>query len=71
MDAKDFDLTSKMSPALDAHSFLSGIGYDFNDDFTVELGLMWNYYEADKNITANVEYEKSNAAAALGLVYKF
>jgi long-chain fatty acid transport protein len=74
MDAKNFTLTEKMSPALDAHSLFCGLGYDINSMITVDLGFMTNFYD-DK--TANdalgnpVNYDKSNTALALGFAFRF
>jgi long-chain fatty acid transport protein len=74
IDAEDFGLTEKMSPVLDAHSFFCGLGYDVTDAITLDLGLMFNFYDADtgRDIAGRaVTYDKQNNAIALGLVYKF
>jgi long-chain fatty acid transport protein len=76
IDAQDFRLTEQMSPALDAHSFFCGLGYDFNPMITVDLGLMVSFYDdetanADKNNPVPVNYEKQNTALGLGFAFRF
>lgn len=74
MEAKDFGLTEKMSPVLDAHSFFCGLGYDFNPMITVDLGLMVNFYDDDAAMDAlgnPVNYEKQNTALGLGFAFRF
>jgi long-chain fatty acid transport protein len=74
MDAKDFTLSERMSPALDAHSFFCGLGYDFNPMITVDLGLMTNFYDdqtANDALGNPVNYDKSNTALALGFAFRF
>lgn len=74
IDAKDFGLTEKMSPVLDAHSFFCGLGYDFNEMITVDLGLMLNFYDEETGADAvgrPVTYDKQNTAIALGVNFKF
>lgn len=71
-DGDDFDLVSKMSPALSAHSFLGGIGYDLTENFTLNLGVMTNFYEEDGTIgTTTAEYDKQNTAVAVGVEFRF
>ncbi|MCF8086609.1 MAG: outer membrane protein transport protein [Desulfotignum sp.] len=74
IDAKDFTLTEQMSPALDAHSFFLGLGYDFSECITFDLGLMTNFYDEDTAADAMgnlVTYEKQNNAVAMGVAFKF
>ena len=74
MDAKDFGLTEKMSPALDAHSFFCGLGYDIRKNITVDLGVMTNFYDEQTALDAMgspVTYDKRNSALALGLALRF
>jgi long-chain fatty acid transport protein len=74
IDAKDFTLTEQMSPALDAHSFFLGLGYDFSERITFDLGLMTNFYDEDTAPDAMgnlVTYEKQNNAVAMGVAFKF
>ena len=74
IDAKDFTLTEQMSPALDAHSFFLGLGYDFSEHITFDLGLMTNFYDEDTapDPMGNlVTYEKQNNAVAMGVAFKF
>ncbi|MEE4242276.1 MAG: outer membrane protein transport protein [Desulfopila sp.] len=74
IDAKDFGLTEKMSPVLDAHSFFCGLGYDFSEMITVDLGVMINFYEEETGVDAvgrPVTYDKQNTAIALGVNFKF
>jgi long-chain fatty acid transport protein len=80
MDAKDFKLTEQMSPVLDAHSFFCGLGYDFTERITFDLGLMTNFYDdqtTPDNIPAivgggkPVTYGKQNTAVAMGVAFKF
>ncbi|MDT8378515.1 MAG: outer membrane protein transport protein [Desulfotignum sp.] len=80
MDAKDFGLTEQMSPALDAHSFFCGLGYDFSERITFDLGLMTNFYDdqtAPDNIPTiagggqPVTYDKQNTAVAMGVAFRF
>lgn len=71
-DGNDFDLTAKMSPALSAHTFLGGCGYDFNEYITVNLGFMMNFYEEDGTIgTTTAEYDKQNTSLGLGVEFRF
>ena len=80
IDAVNFGLTERMSPALDAHSFFCGLGYDFTEHITFDLGLMTNFYDdqtAPENIPAlvgggqPVTYDKQNSALAMGLAFRF
>jgi long-chain fatty acid transport protein len=74
IDAKDFTLTEQMSPALDAHSFFLGLGYDFSERITFDLGLMTNFYDEDTaldRMNRPVTYEKQNNAVAMGVAFKF
>lgn len=74
MDAQDFGLTEEMSPALDAHSFFCGLGYDFNPMITLDLGLMVNFYNDETAIDVlgnQVNYDKQNTALGLGVAFKF
>ena len=71
-DGNDFDLVAKMSPALSAHTFLGGCGYDFNEYITVNLGFMMNFYEEDGTIgTTTAEYDKQNTSLGLGVEFRF
>lgn len=74
MDAKNFTLTERMSPALDAHSFFCGLGYDINPMITVDLGFMTNFYDdqtASDALGKPVNYDKQNTALALGFAFRF
>lgn len=74
MDAKDFGLTEKMSPALDAHSFFCGLGYDIRKNITIDLGVMTNFYDEQTALDAMgnpVTYDKQNSAVALGVAFRF
>jgi len=74
IDAQDFGLTEQMSPALDAHSFFCGLGYDFNPMITVDLGFMINFYDDETAMDAlgnPVNYEKQNTALGLGFAFRF
>jgi long-chain fatty acid transport protein len=74
IDAKDFTLVEQMSPALDAHSFFLGLGYDFSERITFDLGLMTNFYDEDTaldRMNRPVTYEKQNNAVAMGVAFKF
>jgi long-chain fatty acid transport protein len=74
MDAQDFGLTEQMSPALDAHSFFCGLGYDFNPMITVDLGFMTNFYKDETALDYSgnpVNYDKQNTALALGFAFRF
>jgi long-chain fatty acid transport protein len=74
MDAKDFGLTEKMSPVLDAHSLFCGLGYDFNPMITLNLGLMTNFYDdkdAPDALGNPVNYDKANTALAMGVALRF
>jgi long-chain fatty acid transport protein len=74
MNAKDFGLTEKMSPVLDAHSFFFGFGYDIRKNITIDLGVMTNFYREDTELDAignPVTYDKQNNAVSLGLAFKF
>ena len=74
MDAKDFTLTEKMSPALDAHSFFCGLGYDVRNNITIDLGVMTNFYDDQTALDAMgkpVTYDKQNSAVALGVAFRF
>ena len=66
------DLTSMMSPSLDAHTLLGGVSYDLNTQFTVNLGFSATFYEKDGTIdTVTAEYDKAATALALGVEYRF
>lgn len=74
MDAEDFGLTEKMSPALDAHSFFCGLGYDVRKNITIDLGVMTNFYDEQTALDAMgspVTYDKQNTAVALGVAFRF
>ncbi|MDZ7665856.1 MAG: outer membrane protein transport protein [Desulfotignum sp.] len=74
MDAQDFGLTEKMSPALDAHSFFCGLGYDVRKNITIDLGVMTNFYDEQTALDAMgspVKYDKQNNAVALGVAFRF
>lgn len=80
MDAEDFGLTERMSPALDAHSFFFGLGYDFSERITFDLGVMTNFYDdqtAPEDIPVlvgggqPVTYDKQNTAVAMGVAFRF
>ena len=74
MDAKDFGLTEIMSPALDAHSFFCGLGYDVRKNITIDLGVMTNFYDEQTALDAMsrpVTYDKQNSAVALGVAFRF
>jgi long-chain fatty acid transport protein len=74
MDAKDFGLTEQMSPALDAHSFFCGLGYDIRKNITIDLGVMTNYYDEQTALDPMgnpVTYDKQNNAVALGVAFRF
>ncbi len=74
IDADAYDLTAKMSPVLDANSYFFGLGYDFNEHFTVEFALAYLTYESqtDSSVAFNVvDYEKTNKAVGIGLIYRF
>jgi long-chain fatty acid transport protein len=74
MDAKDFTLAERMSPALDAHSFFCGLGYDIRKNITIDLGVMTNFYDEQtaRDALGNpVSYDKQNNAVALGFAFRF
>ncbi|MFH2092017.1 MAG: outer membrane protein transport protein [Pseudomonadota bacterium] len=83
IDPKDFGLTEKLSPVLDANSIHFGMGYDFSENLTVEFGAMVNMYDQGRDATApattgalgtiqsETEYNKYNTGIALGLIYRF
>ena len=70
IEPDEYDLTAQMSPVLDAHSFFTGLGYDFNDHFTMEFGAAYMSYDAATS-SSGVEYDKTNKAVSVGLIYKF
>ncbi len=71
IDAADYDTTAQMSPVLDANSYFFGMGYDFNEHFTVEFALAYLTYEGQTDATYGVDYEKTNKAVGIGLIYRF
>lgn len=74
MDAQDFTLAERMSPALDAHSFFCGLGYDVRKNITIDLGVMTNFYDEDTALDAlgnPVSYDKQNNAVAMGVAFRF
>ncbi len=74
IDAKDYGLTEKMSPVLDAHSFFCGLGYDIRTNITIDLGVMINFYDEQTALDPMgnpVTYDKQNNAVALGIAFRF
>ena len=71
LEAKDFDLNSKMSPVLDCNSFSFGLGYDYNEKLNFGFGTMYSSYVAKKDETLKVEYDKTNILVSLSAAYRF
>lgn len=74
LEPQDYSIIENMSPALDCHTLALGSRYKINDKFTLTMGAMGNFYEADtaeaSGTTPQTEYDKQVYVVSLGLQYK-
>lgn len=70
-DAEDFDLQARMSPALNANTYLLGAGFDISEKSTINLSATTINYISDVDEARNVEYQKTNRALSFAYIYKF